>query len=123
MEESVEPASIGPPPGVSQRTMPAVNPTELVGFWIICAIACTLVAASRDRSIIGWLLLGLLFGALALVLVIALPSNRPGFGWSPRGRIVVTRMKRCRECAETVPRVAHVCSRCGHRFGWLSRFT
>ena len=46
-------------------------------FWLIFVIATGAVAASRDRNVIGWVLLASVFSFLALLLLIMLPSQKP----------------------------------------------
>lgn len=43
-------------------------------FWIIFAVLTALVANAKKRNVPGWLVLGLLFGFIALVLVAVLPN-------------------------------------------------
>jgi len=46
---------------------------ELAILWIMCGITAAVIATSKGRSFIGWLILGLLFGIFALVAVCAMP--------------------------------------------------
>lgn len=46
-------------------------------FWLIFVITTGAVAASKDRSVIGWVLLASVFSFLALLLLVVLPSQKP----------------------------------------------
>ena len=43
-------------------------------IWLAFAIGCAVVASSKNRSAIGWFLLGLLGGIISLIVVAVLPS-------------------------------------------------
>lgn len=42
-------------------------------LWIMFGVTAAVIATSKGRSFIGWLILGLLFGIFALVAVCAMP--------------------------------------------------
>ena len=42
--------------------------------WIFIAILCGVVANNKNRSVLGWLLLGGLFGIFAFILLLFLPT-------------------------------------------------
>lgn len=43
-------------------------------IWIILAVLTALVANNKKRNTAGWLVLGLLFGLISLIVVAVLPS-------------------------------------------------
>lgn len=82
---------------------------ELPVIWIGLAIACSIVASNKDRSVFGWFILGLLFSLIALIIVIVLPSRKPTSNSTPHPDTHV----RCPDCREFVLRDARVCKHCG----------
>ena len=44
-------------------------------IWLMCAILCAELAGSKKRSRIGWFLAGVLFGPLALAILICLENK------------------------------------------------
>lgn len=71
-------------------------------IWLACGIACAVIAGSRNRSVLGWLVLGFLLGPVALLTV--------GFLGA---RIAPQSVRKCPFCAEMVLRDAKVCKHCG----------
>jgi hypothetical protein len=53
--------------------MGSVGPTEIFLFFAIFAVSCGWSAYRRGRSVIGWAVVGLFLGPLALALVLLLP--------------------------------------------------
>jgi uncharacterized membrane protein YeiB len=49
---------------------------EILILWVACAIICAIVANLKGRSVVGWFFLGLLFGLLAVIIILCLSSNR-----------------------------------------------
>ncbi|MCL2648427.1 MAG: DUF4339 domain-containing protein [Phycisphaerales bacterium] len=41
---------------------------------IICAVICGMIASSKGRNIVGWAVLGFLFGIFSLIIVACLPN-------------------------------------------------
>ena len=80
---------------------------EFFILWCILAVACGVVASSKDRSFFGWFVLGFLFSLIALIVVACLPSRRRGVAPpSPETHV------KCPDCAEFVLREARVCKHC-----------
>jgi hypothetical protein len=46
-------------------------------LWFVIAVFCAIAASAKNRSEFGWLILGMLFSILALILIAALPSLPP----------------------------------------------
>ena len=44
-------------------------------IWLCNMVACALIAQSKHRSRVGWLVLGFLFGMLALIVLVCLPDG------------------------------------------------
>lgn len=42
---------------------------ELVALWVFFAILTAVIAAGKNRSVIGWALLGLIFGIFATIII------------------------------------------------------
>lgn len=57
----------------------------------ICGIVAACVASAKNRSVVGWFLLGMLFGPVGVLIVVVLPSAVPG---PPRGM----RRQQCTRC-------------------------
>jgi hypothetical protein len=44
-------------------------------IWLCNMVACALIAGSKHRSRLGWLVLGFLFGIFALLVLACLPDG------------------------------------------------
>ena len=71
------------------------------GLWLILMIVTGVLASRRDRSVIGWLLLALIFTPIVILVLLALPDRS---------------LKTCPDCAEEVKRDAQICRFCGYEF-------
>lgn len=80
---------------------------EWLLLWMASGVLCAVIASSRGRSTVGWLLLGALFGIFAIVGVIALPTVT-----SDEAPPASTH-KKCPFCAEFIRVDAKVCKHCG----------
>ena len=76
--------------------------------WILCALPCALIANSKGRSAITWLVLGGLFGIFALLTVgFMAPADQKKDKPNPRTHAI------CPHCKEYVLLEACVCKHCG----------
>lgn len=95
----------------------------LVFSYLVVAIATAIIANSRGRSSFGWLLLGLLFSLIALIVVAVLPAiveEKPPLA-DPTGN--GEGGKTCPRCAETIKAEAVVCRFCGAEFSVKQKVT
>jgi hypothetical protein len=71
------------------------------GLWLVMMIVTGALASRRGRSVIGWLLLALIFTPVVLLILLVLPDRT---------------LKTCPDCAEEVKRDALICRHCGYEF-------
>lgn len=92
---------------------------ELLVIWIICGVVTAIIAASKGRSVAGWLLVGLVLGIFGIILIACLPALVKEAPRSPPQYAAIQEPrleKNCPDCGETVLYVAKVCKHCGYRF-------
>ncbi len=73
---------------------------ELLIIWTVIAILCAIIANAKSRSGIAWFVAGVIFGVLALIVLVCMPRGTSG-------------MKQCGKCSEHILRDARVCKHCG----------
>ena len=82
----------------------------VLAWFVVFPILSGIIASKKGRSVIGWVLLGLLFGIFSFLVLIFLPANQQAVeAQSLQGG----QTKRCPYCAELVRREAIVCRFCG----------
>lgn len=86
---------------------------ELIIFWLACAILSAIVASSKGRSAGGWLILGLVFGLLALIVVAVISSKKPPPVLAGAEAASALTHVRCPDCRELVRKDARRCKHCG----------
>lgn len=77
----------------------------LLLIWIVMGVLCAGVALSKGRSAIGWLILGFLFGPLALLFAAAMSPVQK--------QTPAHHCRTCPFCAEKIQVRAISCKRCG----------
>ena len=75
-------------------------------IWIACAVLTAVGANSKNRDVLGWLFLGILFGIFALAAVLILPAL-------PASEMAPDNTRNCPYCAELVKKEAVICKHCG----------
>lgn len=82
---------------------------EWLLVWGGMAVAVGVVAAARNRSGFGWLVLSLMFSPVLAGLVLALL----GRGDADRQAVTADTHRHCPDCREVVRRDARKCKHCG----------
>lgn len=81
---------------------------EFFILWVASAVLSAVVASSKGRSVLVWLILGFLFSFFALIAVGLMPSlKKDPFAPTPETHV------RCPECREFVFMDATKCKHCG----------
>ncbi|MGA1804449.1 zinc ribbon domain-containing protein [Rhizobium sp. HT1-10] len=90
----------------------------ILTVWLICGVVTAIIAGSKDRNWVGWLLIGLVLGIFGVILIACMPSLSPQLVAvsSAHQQAEHRASKTCPECAETVLMEANVCKHCGFRF-------
>jgi hypothetical protein len=92
---------------------------EVFILWFLCAVITAYVALEKNRSALGWFVLGCLSGSFGVILIAYLPKLPSRAEVAADKRAVADFLKpkkQCPECAETILEVARVCRYCGQRF-------
>jgi len=78
-------------------------------IWIVCIVACAILADNKGRSVGGWVVLAIVLGPITLLLAAVVPNLKQEQLTSADE----TGSRPCPFCAERIKRQAVVCSYCG----------
>lgn len=78
----------------------------IVGVWIVCGIASSVIGSSKGRDGCSWALAGFLLGPIGVLMAIGVTSQQET---GPPA----SAMRKCPMCAEVVRREAIKCRYCG----------
>lgn len=81
---------------------------EIVIVWLICGVFCAIVAGTKNRSALGWLALGALFGFFAVVAVLVVKSLPEENSVGTPALVMTT----CPFCREVIQSGAILCKHC-----------
>jgi hypothetical protein len=82
----------------------------VIGLWIMFGIVCAIAAATKGRSVFGWLILGSILGVFGIVILAFLPTIRPQENAAEQTDRIE---RKCPECGELVLAEARKCKHCG----------
>jgi Na+/melibiose symporter-like transporter len=82
---------------------------EFIFIWGFFALLTAVVAGSKNRTALGWFLLGAVFGIFAFIMVLILPSIKERDPYAPSPDTHV----KCPDCRELVFKDARICKHCG----------
>ncbi len=85
----------------------------IVVIWLLFGIVTAVAASNKNRDVVGWFILGCLFGPFALVLVLIMKEPIPGLVQQIIDRQKEELVKVCPYCAEGIKPAAVVCKHCG----------
>lgn len=94
---------------------------EVIGLVlnIVCMIVCPMVAASKNRSVVGWFFGGLILSVIGLIIVLLLPEAFGEYRHTPNGSNYLAKetpgaLINCPACGRRISKSAKACPHCGH---------
>lgn len=77
--------------------------------WLVSALVTPVIASSKGRSSLGWLILGILFGPIALLFVAVAGRDQRR---EQRAGLQSGKLRACPACAEPIKSEAVRCKHC-----------
>lgn len=86
---------------------------------IVSMLVCPMVAASKNRSVVGWFFGGLILSVIGLIIVLLLPDAFGEYRHTPNGSSYLTKetpgaLITCPACGRRISKSAKACPHCGH---------
>jgi hypothetical protein len=85
-------------------------------IWIAIGIWMYKDAEKRGKSGALWLIIGLLFGIIGLIVWLIVRPPEPSF-YEKKAAPQEAQARNCPECGRSIPMDANVCPYCGKKFG------
>lgn len=82
-------------------------------FWLAFGVIAAVVALNKGRSVVGWFVIGALFGPFGLLAAVFVSTEVKAL---EERKVVSGELKKCPDCAELVKAEAKVCKHCGAKF-------
>ena len=79
-------------------------------IWLFSIILTPIIANSKGKSSLGFLLFAIIFGPLALIWILVAPADEEGI---EKNKLMSNEAKKCPYCAELIKPEAKLCRFCG----------